>query len=263
MEQVLIGTSGYSYDDWIGPVYPAGTQKKDFLSIYASEFSMVELNFSYYTQPRASMLERMIQNTPDNFLFSIKGHKSLTHEINEDNRSEAAQFMQGIQPLVESSRLAAVLLQFPYRFHYTPDSRRYLNHICRLLEGLPLAVEFRNDEWFNESVYEAFKERSIALVNVDTPELPKLPKTTAEATSDMAYIRFHGRNRKQWWKGDRTSRYDYLYSEEELSGWIDRVMLLVRKTKLLLIAFNNHYRGQAVSNARMLKDLLKGKIPVR
>lgn len=260
---VAVGTSGYSYQDWVGPVYPPDTPKQAFLAHYAKEFSFTELNFSYYTQPRAATLERMVENTPEDFLFAIKAHRSLTHEVQEHSEADIQRFRQGITPLLESSRLAAVLLQFPYSFHYTPDQRRYLDRTCRSLEDLPLAVEFRNTDWFRESVYRAFRDRGIAFVNVDTPDLPNLPEPTALVTSDMAYIRFHGRNREQWWGGDAASRYDYLYSEDELSTWIDRIMAIVGKVKVLFITFNNHFRGQAVTNARMLRTLLGKRIPVR
>ena len=260
---VLVGTSGYSYQDWVGPVYPPDTPKQAFLVHYAREFSFTELNFSYYTQPRAATLERMIENTPEDFLFAIKAHRSLTHEIQEDSEAEIKRYREGIKPLLDSSRLAAVLLQFPFRFHYTPDRRRYLDRTCRSLEDLPLAVEFRNTEWFRESVCQAFRDRGITFVNVDAPKLPNLPEPSALVTSDTAYIRFHGRNRQQWWEGNATSRYDYLYSEEELSTWIDRIMAIVGKVKVLFIAFNNHFRGQAVTNARMLRSMLGKRIPVR
>jgi uncharacterized protein YecE (DUF72 family) len=76
------------------------------------------------------------------------------------------------------------------------------------------------------------------------------------ATADLTYIRFHGRNRAAWWTGDNASRYDYLYSEEELEGWVERIKTILRRARTLLVAFNNHFRGQAVQNARMMKDLL-------
>jgi len=259
--QVRVGTSGYSYQDWVGPVYPPGTPKQDFLSHYAREFSFTELNFSYYSLPTASTTERMIQKTPKDFLFAVKAHKSITHEPGAEQ--DVDRFREGIAPLADASRLAAVLLQFPYSFHYIREHRLYLDQVCRRMEALPLAVEFRNDEWHRDSVLEGFRERGITFVNVDAPALPRLPPATAAATADTAYIRLHGRNREQWWKGNATERYDYLYAEEELSEWIDRIMAIVGRAKVLLIAFNNHFRGQSFTNARMLRSLLGKRIPVR
>jgi uncharacterized protein YecE (DUF72 family) len=253
---VRIGTSGYSYTDWIGPYYPPGTPQRDFLKIYSSEFNLVELNFSYYTQPKAATLERMLQITADDFLFTIKAHRSMTHEITDNLAGMAETFRQGLQPLRISNRLAAVLLQFPYSFHYTPESRRHLDRISKLLEGLPLAFEFRGAEWQRESVYTTMREREIALVCVDEPDLPRLPKPDETVTSGLAYLRFHGRNSANWWHGDNKQRYDYLYSDHELSDWVGRVKRIARKARLLLVAFNNHFRSQAIKNARRFKFML-------
>jgi uncharacterized protein YecE (DUF72 family) len=257
MGSVLVGTSGYSYRDWVGPVYPQGTSQRDFLSFYASEFNMVELNFSFYAQPRPMVLESMLGRVGEDFQFAIKGHRSLTHEKAGSRREEATRFRTGISPLVDASRLAAVLLQFPYSFHYTPSSRKHLDHVCRLLEGLPVAVEFRNSEWQRDSVIHELEERQVGFVNVDEPELPRLPKPSETVTADVCYLRFHGRNRKNWWQGDNNSRYDYLYSETELKDWLVRIINMMKKSRLLIIAFNNHFRGQAVRNARQLKSLLE------
>ena len=96
----------------------------------------------------------------------------------------------------------------------------------------------------------------MALVNVDEPRLPRLPEPGDTVTSELAYLRFHGRNGANWWKGDNTTRYDYLYSDEELAEWMDPILIILGKVRLLLVAFNNHYKAQAVANARRLKVML-------
>lgn len=255
--RVLIGTSGYSYEDWVGPVYPPGTSKQEFLSRYSREFPAVELNFSYYQQPRARMLERMIASTPDGFLFALKAHRSMTHEIGESWEKDIAAFREGIQPLVDSKRLAAVLLQFPYSFSYSAESRTRLAAICEKLAGLPLAVEFRKSDWLKEQVYQGLRERSISLVSVDEPDLPRLLRPTSEITGNFGYIRFHGRNAANWWTGDNASRYDYLYSLGELREWVDRIREILARVPVLLLFFNNHWRGSAAKNAREMRRLLE------
>lgn len=260
MDNILIGTSGFSYTDWLGPLYPPGTPKHEFLSLYGAEFPFVELNFSYYRQPDPGTMERMVRQTPDGFTFTIKAHQSLTHEQSADFTESARTFKEGISPLRDAAKLAAVLFQFPYSFHYNPDSRRYLKRICTEFKGLPLAVEFRNNKWQKESVYRGLSELGVAFVCVDQPALPGLLQPEAVVTGDLAYVRFHGRNRQNWWQGDNTSRYDYLYNKEELSSWIERIRYLAARVRLLLVAFNNHSRGQAVQNARELKDLVVSTI---
>lgn len=253
--RLLIGTSGYSYPDWEGELYPPGTPKSAYLGLYAAAFPVVELNFSYYTQPTASALERMVRATPEGFLFSIKAHRSLTHEPGPDPGADARRFREGISPLVEAGRLAAVLFQFPYSFHYTPEARRRLASLCEAFRGLPQAVEFRSSEWQRESVYGGLRACGAAFVNVDAPRLPKLPQPGAEATSELGYVRLHGRNREAWWRGNNVSRYDYLYSPEELGEWLPRIRELLARVRLALVIFNNHAGGQAVRNARELTRL--------
>jgi len=258
MTKILIGTSGFSYKDWVGPVYPPGTPAKNFLSLYAQEFNFTELNFSYYRQPDPRTLDRMVYITPDDFLFAIKAHKSITHEISTDFSENIKLFKQGIAPLIQASKLGAVLIQFPYSFHYTAESRKHLLAICEGFEGLPAAVEFRNSEWQRDSVYKGLAEHNIAFVNVDEPGLKGLPKPTDIVTSQISYVRFHGRNKKQWWTGDNASRYDYLYTDEELSEWIPRITKVAKKSTKTIIAFNNHWKGQAVTNAKRIREMLKG-----
>ena len=110
--------------------------------------------------------------------------------------------------------------------------------------------------WHKDSVYDGLRARRIALVNVDEPELPRLPKATGIVTTDFAYIRFHGRNKANWWTGDSAGRYDYLYDRGELLSWLPLIKTIAQQVRLLLISFNNHRRGQAVQNARDLRQLL-------
>ena len=119
-------------------------------------------------------------------------------------------------------------------------------------------MEFRSAEWQRDSVYRGLHDVKTALVNVDEPRLPKLPAPTEVVSADLAYLRFHGRNAANWWKGDNVSRYDYLYSPEELSEWLPMIERMLAKARLLLVIFNNHSRGQAIQNARQLQGLLFG-----
>jgi len=259
MGTIFAGTSGYSYSDWVGPFYPEGTLQSEYLEFYAKSFGVVELNFSYYRQPEQPMLDRMIDVSPDGFLFTIKAHKSMTHEVTADWKKDAAMYRSGISPLVSADKLGAVLLQFPYSFHYTANNRRYLDAICRELAELPLVIEFRNREWQHNRVYKGLRERSAGLVVADYPGLENLPTAEPVITSDLGYIRFHGRNKENWWTGTNASRYDYLYSDDELDEWLDKIDQMSRNTRILILVFNNHWRGQAVQNARRITALLQDK----
>ncbi|MFP4163332.1 MAG: DUF72 domain-containing protein [Chitinispirillaceae bacterium] len=257
MNRILIGTSGYSYSDWVGSFYPPGTRQSEYLRFFSAHFNTTELNFTYYRQPEAGMIKRMAETVGDDFTFSVKAHRTLTHDIDPAQRVRETQtFMQGVEPLLIDSKLASVLLQFPHSFHYTSTNRKYLDALCNGFGEIPLAVEFRGRDWQRESVYKELESRKLALVNVDEPRLPKLPKPTALVTSDLAYVRFHGRNRKNWWCGDNVSRYDYSYSEEELKEWIPKIRLMQEIAGVVLLVFNNHSKGQAVRNALKLREML-------
>lgn len=256
MTEVFIGTSGYYYQDWVGSFYPSSVGKDHFLEYYSKRFPFCELNFSYYQMPLRGNLISMLQQTPKNFQFALKAHKSITHERGSGSIEQAEEFYHALTPMMDEGRLAAVLLQFPYSFHYNPNNRKYLAEIMAPLKGLPLCVEFRNREWMLERVYEGFKMRGIGLVQTDNPELDNLPLPTSTVTSGIGYIRFHGRNEANWWTGDNTSRYDYLYNEHELQSWLCRIEEIASKVKRLLISFNNHHKGKAIQNAAEIYNLI-------
>ena len=165
--------------------------------------------------------------------------------------------MKGISPLIEESLLGAILLQFPQGFHYSDTNRIYLKDLLEAVKAHPVCLEFRNSEWLKDTVYSGLRERGAGFVCVDEPDLPGLIPPVALCTSKLGYIRFHGRNKNNWYGTDSTSRYDYLYSEEELREWLPRVIEISGRTEKLFIFFNNHAKSQAVTNARMLINLLK------
>jgi uncharacterized protein YecE (DUF72 family) len=255
--RVLIGTSGYSYDDWNGPFYPQGLSKDERLSHYALFFPFVELNFSYYQMPTRRGLKGMVERTQSHFLFSIKAHKTLTHEFGPAWRDDAKAFREAVGALAEAGRLACVIVQLPYSFHHDAENRVYLAQLLDELKPLPVAVEFRNDEWTTERVYEELAKRGVAYLAVDAPELPNLPRPEVRATAAFSYVRFHGRNAENWWTGNNESRYDWDYSDQELRSWLPRIFALRDKTDTVFVAFNNHSKGRAVKNARQLEELVK------
>ncbi|HWR12777.1 MAG TPA: DUF72 domain-containing protein [Rectinemataceae bacterium] len=252
-----IGTCGYSYADWREVFYPKDLRQTEFLRFYSLVFPFVELDFSWYTMPRPENLVAMAKQTNPEFLFSLKAHKSLTHEIGEEWRKDAEKFASAAQALYAQGRLASILIQLPYRFSYTADNRKYLGELCSVLSAFPLAVEFRNDVWYQQRVFDELAKRNISLVMIDRPDLPGLPPESRLLTTRTAYYRLHGRNAERWWDGDATSRYDYDYSAQELEERARSLIAISRKTEQVFVAFNNHARGNAVKNARAIIALIK------
>jgi uncharacterized protein YecE (DUF72 family) len=257
MARILVGTSGFSYDEWRDNFYPAHLRTSDFLSFYSREFNVVELNFSYYRMPEPSQGRQMLEKSGHRVEFVIKGFRGLTHEITDQSIPEVLpKFKDSLAPFWEDNRLGAILLQFPQSFHYNPESRIYLESLIRGFSPLPVCVEFRHREWLKDSVYATLKGMKAGFVCVDEPPLRGLLPPLAMATSNIGYIRFHGRNRSKWYSGDSKERYDYLYNEDELKAWLPKIYILAEQTEKIFIFFNNHKKAQAITNAKMMIGLL-------
>lgn len=249
-----IGTSGFSYDDWVGPVYPEGLPAREHLQFYAELFPTVELNVTYYRVPAPSTVAGWARKTPDDFLFSVKAYGELTHKRESP---DFAGFAAALGPLVEAGKLACVLAQFPYSFHPTAANLDYLRRLRAGLGELPVVVELRNAGWVVDETFEFLRAENLGYCCVDEPRLKGLMPPVAVATSDVAYVRFHGRNYAKWYAHEEAwERYNYTYSESELAEWVPKLEKLDAEAPLTLIYFNNHFQGQATKGARDLSQLL-------
>ena len=258
--RLSVGTSGYSYSEWADAgFYPPGTRAGGMLPVYARHFAITELNFTWYQMPRAQVLERMQRQAPPDFRFAAKLTRTLTHEVDPGQwRGLATQYRDGIAPLIQAQKLAAILLQFPPSFGRTAQNRRYLAALLDELDGLPLAVEFRHASWATDQVFAELQRRRVTLVAVDEPDLPGLfPRLDIITNPALFYIRFHGRNAKGWRSGNMQQQFDYDYGDDELCEWIDRrIAAMARHADSGVIFFNNHVRAQAPRNAVRLMKLL-------
>ena len=189
-----VGTSGYSYPEWVeAGIYPSGTKAGEMLPLYAREFPVTELNTTWYQMPQAESIERQRSLVPPNFLFSAKLTRSLTHEVDPKAwQGEVAKYRVGIAPLLQSRQLLAVLIQFGGPFDRSSKNRAYLGALLSELDGLPLAVEFRNSSWADDKVFAELARRRVSLVTVDAPELDGLfPSLDVVTNPDLFYVRFH------------------------------------------------------------------------
>ena len=258
--RLWVGTSGYSYAEWAeAGFYPPGTKSAAMLPVYAQNFPITELNFTWYQMPKALALERMHRQAPPGFRFAAKLTRTLTHEIDPGQwRGQAAQYRDGIAPLLQARKLAAVLLQFPPSFVRAPQNRRYLAALLDELDGLPLAVEFRHASWATDRVFAELERRRTTLVAVDEPDLPGLfPRLDIVTNPELFYIRFHGHNAKGWRSGNMQKQFDYDYADAELQSWTNnQIAKMAEHANHGVIFFNNHVRAQAPRNAVRLINLL-------
>jgi uncharacterized protein YecE (DUF72 family) len=252
---IYLGTSGFSYKDWVGEFYPPGLPSKDWLSFYAREFKTCEINSTYYALPVVAVMQGLADKTGPGFLFAVKANQDMTHQ--RENRNICADFCRVLDPLVRSGKLGCVLAQFPYSFDFNNKNWEYLAALKRDLPGLPLVVEFRNARWLKVEVFQWLRTQEIGFCCVDEPQLPNLIPPVAEATSKIAYIRFHGRNKEKWWQPEQAwERYDYSYKAEELKEWLPRIKKLDASAEKTFIFANNHWKAQSVTTIRQLQALL-------
>ena len=253
---IYLGTSGFSYNDWVGPFYPSGMPKKDWLIYYAREFNACEINATYYTLLNPAALESMAMKTGDDFLFIVKANRQMTHE-RDDNEAVFEVFREMLRPLIDGGKLGCVLAQFPYSFRFSDQNRDYVEAFRKRLGDLPVVVEFRNARWLREDVFGWLRSHGLGFCCVDEPPLPNLLPPIAEATGNIAYVRFHGRNKEKWWQHEHAyERYDYSYSPEELEEWLPKIRYLDNMAERTFVFANNHWQGQAVSTIRQLRMML-------
>ena len=251
-----IGTSGFSYKDWVGPYYPQGLPKKDWLSFHSREFSTCEINYTYYRVPDPYTLAAMARKVPDDFLFTLKANKAMTHE-RQENQEVFRQFAEALSPWLEQSKLGCILAQFPSSFRVSAGNRDYLKLLRERLADLPVVVEFRHAGWVSPATFELLRELNLGFCCVDQPSFKSLMPPVAQLTSNVAYVRFHGRNYEKWWKHKEAwERYDYTYKIEELREWVPRIREMDGEAEIAFVFANNHWRGQAVDTARQLRMLL-------
>ncbi len=263
MDSILIGTSGFDYPEWKGIFYPENLKRREYLEYYASKFNALEINNTFYSMPDSMRLRNFMERTDCRLQFSIKAHKSLTHEINGEWKKRAEEFKFSLLPLQQKGVLSAILFQVPQSFHYTPQNRFYLADLIREFDGFPAVIEFRHREWIKESVFEGLSKRGTSIVFCDMPQLKALPDGTACRTPFVgpnAYLRMHGRNAGAWYSSGNTpngsGRYDYEYSLEELESFVPVIQSALQEHKKVHVYFNNHPQGSGARNAGQLRQIL-------
>jgi uncharacterized protein YecE (DUF72 family) len=251
--QVWVGTSGYSYPDWVGSFYPERTAPRRMLSYYCRRFPLVELNFTFYRLPTPSMLARLADQTPAGFQFLVKMPRSLSHD---ETSGDLEAFRDAVNELKQRGQLLGLLCQLPQAAHDEARHRNWIEKLASEFAGYGLAVEFRHRSWNHPETLPWLAEKKLVPVSVDVPDLPGLFPTGLLEAGPLLYVRFHSRNAAKWYLKDKDKqRYDYHYSDDDLAEWIEALSRSPHAERALLL-FNNCYRSQAAQNAERIKELL-------
>jgi len=241
---VFLGTSGWSYDEWVGPFYRSRSEPK--LRRYSSLFETVEIDSTFYSYPSEKTVLGMIKAVPEGFQFTAKVPGEVTHRLGLDVRSGALnamdRFTRLMRPMLDKEMLACLLLQLPPSMKYSPDLlEAFLEKVDR---DFVYAVEFRHPSWVSGEAFSLLRRLEVAYTIVDEPLLPPV----VEVTADLAYIRWHGRGRNPW--------YNYHYTEAELRVWVDRLNSIRHRVNRVYGYFNNHFHGYAVHNCIQVLEML-------
>ncbi len=247
MARFWIGTSGWHYYHWKGRFYPQDLPAQQWLSFYAQRFPTVELNASFYRQPRGSSWDMWRRTAPEGFLFAVKANRFITHIKRLDDCADPlSRFLEGARRL--GDRLGPVLYQMPPSFHRTEENVRRLESFLPLLpDGLMHAFEFRHKSWFEDDTLAQLRRHGVAFCSFDMVGL----ECPLAATARYAYVRFHGSE----------ALYASNYTEEMLADWAARLRELGRDVDDVFAYFNNDAWGFAAANAATLKTLLAASLP--
>jgi uncharacterized protein YecE (DUF72 family) len=262
MSEILIGVAGWDYPDWNGIVYLPG-ESRDKLAFITRFVDVVEINATFYRPNSSSAAESWVQRTrfKERFTFTAKSHRSWTHG-NEEPWIEPC--LEGLRPLKEANRLAAVLVQFPQSFRPTDRAWRRLDQLATSAHGWPLVVEVRHRSWQAEAIQTRFGNLGLGWCVVDQPLAGgSTLSPTPVVTGPVAYLRMHGRNEADWFRqgAGRDNRYNYLYSDSEIADLAEGASVLAETAEQVIVIQNNHYKGKALANALQMKHALTGQKP--
>lgn len=253
MTDLLLGTSGWSYNEWNGVFYPSSSVNK--LSYYSKLYSTVEVDSTFYAFPSKGMVLGWARYTPENFVFSVKLPRLLTHDkrldLSQGAEADLIRFLGLLRPLIDAGKLGPVLAQLPPSYSFKDDFEKLKGFFDRAPEDVMFAVEFRHPSWLREDVWSYLRDRNLANVIVDEPLLP--PDTVV--TADFAFIRWHGRGSRPW--------YNYRYTDGELDGWVPKVKDVISGVKKTFGYFNNHFKGFAVENSFKMMEKLEMSTPLQ
>lgn len=260
---VHIGTAGWAYPHWNGVVYPK-THGSGFhaLELLVRHMDAVEINSSFYQPLKPELTKLWIKKVGRNphFQFTAKLHQQFTH-LRDLKDADVTAFKEGLWPLLRAGKLGALLMQFPWSYRFTEENRDFFLKVRRTFHEFPLAAEMRHDSWLAEEAQGLFIDYKVSFVNIDQPAYTRATPATAILTSPVGYVRLHGRNPQNslgaYQPGaPRHRQHDYLYSEDELAAWAERIERVGRFAERTFVVFNNDAAGKSFVNALQLRELM-------
>lgn len=263
---IRVGPAGWIYKDWAGLVYPKPKPRGfDPLVYMAGFFDTVEVNSTFYRPARESTGRAWVDRVSDrpNFRFTAKLWRRFTHERKTAwTADDVKQVRAAFDPMHESGRLGAVLLQFPWSFRRNDANREWLDDVVSTFANFPQVLEVRHSSWNTPEFFRELVDRGVGFVNIDQPLFDNSIAPSAHATASVGYVRVHGRNYHDWFR-ERAApeeRYDYLYTPDELEPWAERTRTIAADpaTEDVYVVTNNHFRGKGITNALMLQSMISG-----
>lgn len=269
-KKYYIGTAGWKYDDWIGSFYPKKESGGfDWLQFYSHYFNCIEVNSSYYVYLSDKVAGAWVRKTEDleDFTFTLKLHQDFTHKRSYTKQNaDAVNYILRI--LDKAGRLGGLLIQFPQSFRFDENSAAYISRLKDIFSSFNLFVEVRHGSFHTNEALSFFKASNINCITIDQPQIGNAIAFKPIVTCDSLYVRLHGRNNAEWFKGfnrigekqtdaERSARYKYMYSPGELVGITEIIKSLPDEVKKVFIITNNHPQGNAVANAFQLINMLE------
>ena len=272
---ILVGTCNWAdHEDFYPAELEHGRGQRDKLSYYARYFPVVEVDTTFYGIPKPNVAEGWVARTPGGFVFNVKAYRSLTGHERENGsprpptREEEREFLALLEPLRDSGRLRAIHYQFPPWFTNTPQARDFLLAARERHPDDIVAIEFRHRSWFAQAwpdTEELLRELDCVYVGVDAPQIgtATAPPLLAITSPRLCIARFHGRNRRTWYRrAERTAdRFDYLYAPDELREWVPAITAAAEQGVTVHALMNNNRSNYAVVNAFDMATLLGRPLP--
>ncbi|UDW82947.1 DUF72 domain-containing protein [Pasteurella canis] len=253
---IYIGTGGYSDTDLIGTLYPFGTDKTEFLTIYSQHYDAIEINSTFHAPIGVKALLGMVEKAQGRLQFSVKLHQDFSHK-RIATRENAQAFLAVLQPLRDQHCLANLFVQFPTSFERTHTNRYYLAELVSWFKDHILAIEFRHPSWHCQSVLDYFHgKENLIWCNVDYPQNIGLPAFQFYANQRTAYLRLHGRNPNWWQAQSAQERHDYRYNDVELQNLATLLNQHRNEFDRLYLYFQNTTKSHSFYNIERLKAYL-------